>query len=333
MAEKVTIITPTYKRSHILGKTIRSILSQTYRSFEYIILDDNHIGDTEEVRKTREVVESFADPRVRYVKNSTNLGHPNIFGKCLDLINCEYFMLYGDDDELLPESLELFVHHLESNHEISVVHGMDKFRDENGEITKPASPVDRDTIYDAELYLRSLLGLEGKFGISLSACLFRSEIITCNKIKVFGSYQWDVYFFAQYFLYSKKVAFLNHYSDIRNAAVHHTGKDGSDLYLFYIKVENLSLILKFINEYSFALAVKKININRLRLRIGFRLMVQFIHVKELSRSFLCLEQGLGSIFLALFNYAAWIVFRPLAILTGKGMALFHKASSLTGVRK
>ena len=324
MESKVTIITPTFKRSHILGNTIKSILEQSYKHFEYIILDDNNLGDVEEIRKTRQLVESFGDSRLRYLKNTTNLGHPNIFGKCLDLIKGDFFMLYGDDDELLPDSLSIFVNYLNSNPDVSVVHGMDMFRDESGNISKLESPIEKDTIFDSTVYLESLLNIDGKYGISLSACLFRSEIISTNRIKVYGSYQWDVYFFAQYFLFSKKIGFLNLYTDIRNAAVHHTGKDQSDLYLFYINVENLFLIEKFLNEFPFALSVRKISINKYRFRVGKKLLFQFMHLKDFNRAIFCLELGVKNIIRVLLSHLCWLIIKPIAIVSGKVLALKFK---------
>lgn len=293
--KKVTIVTPTFKRSHILGKTVQSILNQTYKNFELIILDDNNSNDTEEIEKTRNVITSFNDPRVAYIKNTTNLGHPNIFNKCLEYISGEYFMLFGDDDELLEDSLEYLVNYLDNNPEASLSHGLDMFKDEDGNIFKAEPLVEKEGLLDAELYLNSILSIKGSYAPSLSAALFRSEIITVNKIKIFGSYQWDVFFFCQYFLHAKKVGYLNKYMDIRNASVHHTGKNGSSLYLFYIQIENLYLILKFINEYSFALVAKDYNINKFRFIIIKMLFQRFIHFKDKNKAFLCFEIALKNL--------------------------------------
>ncbi len=57
-----SIITPTYNRSHIIGKTIESVLGQKYKDFEHIIIDDGSTDNTEEV------VLSFKDDRIRYFK-------------------------------------------------------------------------------------------------------------------------------------------------------------------------------------------------------------------------------------------------------------------------
>lgn len=61
VSQKISIIMPTYNRGPLIACAIRSILQQTYTNFELIIVDD---GSTD---RTREVVESFEDARIRYV--------------------------------------------------------------------------------------------------------------------------------------------------------------------------------------------------------------------------------------------------------------------------
>src|SRR3989344_2535378 len=56
----VSIIIPTYNRAYILGTAIKSVLAQTYLNWELIIMDD---GSTD---NTREAVEAFKDPRIKY---------------------------------------------------------------------------------------------------------------------------------------------------------------------------------------------------------------------------------------------------------------------------
>ncbi len=58
----VSIITPTYNHEKFIGPCIESVLKQTYQNWEQIIIDD---GSTD---RTRDVVESYSDERIRYYR-------------------------------------------------------------------------------------------------------------------------------------------------------------------------------------------------------------------------------------------------------------------------
>jgi len=65
---KVSIILPTYNRAHLIGRAIKSVLNQTYRNFELIVIDDGSTDDTEML------VKSFEDKRIHYIKHQKNRG-------------------------------------------------------------------------------------------------------------------------------------------------------------------------------------------------------------------------------------------------------------------
>jgi glycosyltransferase involved in cell wall biosynthesis len=104
---KVSVVIPTYNMAHVIGDTIKSVLNQTHKNFE-VIVQDNDSQD-----RTREVVSSFSDARIRYFKNDTNVGYAKnlIAGKK----NCTGDILYflGADDILsknaLKETSEAFI--------------------------------------------------------------------------------------------------------------------------------------------------------------------------------------------------------------------------------
>ena len=66
----VSIIIPTYNRSHIIGRALQSVLNQTYRDFEVIVADDGSTDGTEAV------VKEFNDERIRYIRHEENKGYP-----------------------------------------------------------------------------------------------------------------------------------------------------------------------------------------------------------------------------------------------------------------
>lgn len=69
MRELVSIITPSYNTANFIGKTIESVLEQTYQNWEMIIVDDCSQDNTDEV-----VQQYLFDKRIKYIKNEVNSG-------------------------------------------------------------------------------------------------------------------------------------------------------------------------------------------------------------------------------------------------------------------
>jgi len=95
----VSVCIPCYRGAAHLAAAIESVLTQTFTDLELIIIDDNSPDNTDEV------VASFADPRIRYLKNQTNLGPDGNWNRCLDEATGRYFKLLPQDDVLDPTCL------------------------------------------------------------------------------------------------------------------------------------------------------------------------------------------------------------------------------------
>ena len=94
---KLTLITATYNRAEKLKIQIERILNQTYKEFEYIIVDDNSND------KTKEVILSFKDKddRIIYLKNQKNLGPNKSVLKALNIARGDFVASVADDDEFI----------------------------------------------------------------------------------------------------------------------------------------------------------------------------------------------------------------------------------------
>jgi glycosyltransferase involved in cell wall biosynthesis len=88
----VSVVLPTYKRAHVLPIAIRSVLAQTFTNLELIVVDDNSPD------ATRDVVASFADPRIRYVRNDPNLKLPRALNRGFSLSRGRYLTWTSDDN-------------------------------------------------------------------------------------------------------------------------------------------------------------------------------------------------------------------------------------------
>jgi len=96
---KVTVAIPTYNRARYLEESIRSVLCQTFTDFNLVVIDNASSDNTEEI------VRSFTDPRVEYVRNACNLGIIGNWNRAIELCRGEYLNILGDDDKMLPDFL------------------------------------------------------------------------------------------------------------------------------------------------------------------------------------------------------------------------------------
>ncbi|MDR2152561.1 MAG: glycosyltransferase [Helicobacteraceae bacterium] len=101
----VSIIIPTYKRQDALSRAIASALNQTYKNVEILISDD------EKSAETKAIVESIAknDDRVKYIENYRSKGVSGARNSGIFIAKGEYCVFLDDDDEIMPEAVELFV--------------------------------------------------------------------------------------------------------------------------------------------------------------------------------------------------------------------------------
>jgi glycosyltransferase involved in cell wall biosynthesis len=113
---KVSFVVPCYRLAHLLAECVDSILAQSYRDFEVLIMDDCSPD------ATPEVAASFDDARVRHVRNETNLRHLANYNKGIQLARGEYVWLISADDRLRStEVLARFVAVLDQHPEVGFV--------------------------------------------------------------------------------------------------------------------------------------------------------------------------------------------------------------------
>ena len=96
----VSIIIPTYNRARTLGRTIESILKQTYTNFEIIIVDDCSVDNTSEV------LGKYQDSRIYIFRHEHNKGVTAAKNTGLNNIHGEWFCTLDSDNEINPETLE-----------------------------------------------------------------------------------------------------------------------------------------------------------------------------------------------------------------------------------
>lgn len=103
---KITVFTPTYNRSYTLEKLYYSLKCQTFTNFEWLVVDDGSVDNTEEVLK--KWIEEKNLFTIRYFKQS-NGGKCRAINKALDLAHGELFFIVDSDDYLTDDALEKIV--------------------------------------------------------------------------------------------------------------------------------------------------------------------------------------------------------------------------------
>lgn len=112
----VSVVIPAYNSENFIGQTIDSILAQTYPDFTLTVVDDQSTDNTEGV------VRSYADGRIRFVKNEKNLGLTGNFDHCLDFMKgSEYGLLICNDDIIEKDYLARKVAAFEKDRDIMMV--------------------------------------------------------------------------------------------------------------------------------------------------------------------------------------------------------------------
>ncbi|CAI3397726.1 glycosyltransferase family 2 protein [Enterococcus cecorum] len=96
----VSIIMPSYNTSDFIGDSINSVLNQTYKNWELIIIDDNSSDNT------ADTVQSFNDSRIRYLVNSENKGAAFSRNRALREAKGNWIAFLDSDDIWYPNKLE-----------------------------------------------------------------------------------------------------------------------------------------------------------------------------------------------------------------------------------
>ena len=203
---KVSIIVPVYNKSEYIGRTIESILNQTYKDYEVLIINDGSTDNSLEIIKKYQCIDS----RVRVfdipnggVSNARNIGLENANGKWIQFI---------DGDDLIDSHyLERAVSTAENNN-VEILFSNFQMIDDNGKVAKemncPENGIvnqnDLGTLFIQNQYISGFFGfisnkLISKNIIEKSNAKFRKELKLAE----------DLDFYAQVYPFVEKTCFSN----------------------------------------------------------------------------------------------------------------------------
>lgn len=110
MAGSVSIIMPSYNTASFIAESIQSVLAQSYKDWELIIVDDCSPDNTDEVVKPY-----LSDERIKYIKNEKNSGAAVSRNRALREAKGKWIAFLDSDDLWMPEKLEKQISFMENN--------------------------------------------------------------------------------------------------------------------------------------------------------------------------------------------------------------------------
>lgn len=120
----VSIIMPSWNTEQFIGESIRSVLNQTYKNWELLIVDDCSSDNTDEI------VASFSDPRIKYIKARKNKGAALARNKALRIAKGEWIAFLDSDDLWMPDKLEKQLEFMLSNGYVFSYHEFERIDEE-----------------------------------------------------------------------------------------------------------------------------------------------------------------------------------------------------------
>ena len=125
---KISVLMTVYNSERYLRTAIESVLNQSLKDFELIILDDCSTDSS------WSIIEKYAsqDERIVAIKNEVNLGGCQNLNKGLKILRGKYMARHDNDDWSYPDRLERQFNYMESHPEVGIVGGAIELIDKNG---------------------------------------------------------------------------------------------------------------------------------------------------------------------------------------------------------
>lgn len=161
----VSVILPTYNRAEFLGEAISSVLDQSFKNFELLVIDD---GSTDQ---TPQLVEKFSDPRLIYLSQS-NKGRSAARNYGLSNASGSHIAFLDSDDVYLNSKLELQVDYMNEHPEFDMIYTSAYCIDRKGNQfdEQPYIAVSEGNIYKQVAFFRPLT-------ITLPTVMLRREVL------------------------------------------------------------------------------------------------------------------------------------------------------------
>lgn len=160
MKDLISIVLPVYNGEKFLRESIESVLAQTYKNWELLILDDCSTDHTSDIA----IEYTQKDSRIKYYRNESNLRLPRNLNRGFSLAKGDYLTWTSDDNRYRPNALEIMHSALKKNENVDFVFSSFRIMDAEGN--------------DVEMYIVSEKDIKKIIGFNVvGACfLYKREV-------------------------------------------------------------------------------------------------------------------------------------------------------------
>lgn len=235
-SDKISIVIPVYNVEKYLDRALKTVVNQTYRNIEIVIIND---GSTD---KSEDIILKYKenDERIIYIKQK-NTGLSEARNAALKKITGEYVFFFDSDDFLELNIIEVLHNVIEKENADMAISGYYVYNEENkvrheiNHINKETEIIDTKKVdFMKEQYINH------KYENHVWDKLYKTSIIKENNLNFKSQMIEDILFNMEIYPYLKKIVYIKqplYNYCIRNTSI--TGKYNENLFDMYIKLFEL----------------------------------------------------------------------------------------------
>lgn len=240
--KKVSVIMPAYNHENYIGESIESVLSQTYKNIELVILNDGSADGT------TSVIESYAkaNPQIRFIDKPNNEGTVAALNELIGEASGDYIVWLSSDDVQYPYTVEKLADALDKNPDCNIAFGGWTKIDENGNDIFSYIPSGKWDKYYLHRLMMRLNIVSGCSAAVRKGCYERAGMFDAR-----FRYAHDYHMYLKLFAENDVVYFEEPLSKIRrhNKQVSAEGRNGADaVRVFFDIISNQKLIGKYLSR-------------------------------------------------------------------------------------
>lgn len=203
----VSVCIPVYNGEKHIREAIESVLKQSYKDLELLIIDNNSTD------KTQDIVKGISDKRIRYIRNETNIGMVGNWNLCLDEAKGEYIHFLCADDLIDVNCIEKKINIFNQYKNVNLVFNATYIINDQNKVIMKRRPFHSDKLLDGKKFALKSFRNRNYFG-EPSNVMFKKDV--SKKMGYFDKHMcyatdWDywlrlsilgeVYYIDEYLMY------------------------------------------------------------------------------------------------------------------------------------